>query len=383
MAVLGDGGLEMTARRTRHAARPGRARHRGRPAGREPRPDRAEAGAGRAAARPAPPWARPTSPLCARAFGGSGRDRLDRRRPERELRAALRATASASSPAASGQGPMPERSEQPRAAGPRPAARLLPRARHVHHPRRPRSLEPLDGVDPRPLRFQRRGRHVRLLLRHGLGAGLRARSSTVHGWLLGTPRIAHRVWQVYWAHIGSFLVVAGADGRRRPGARRRPLRRRNSRCSPSSTLPQAASRRPAHAHLRAELLRHPAHVPRHPGDGAGRDGAGAHPAGARRGGGARPAGACANAGLLSFTADHETGRDWFFNPFAWQLTSSPASPSCAAGCPRRRVDRRLIIAAVAVVLLAAPVGCQPGFACYAGFGDGAGAGRRSMTAWAG
>ena len=28
------------------------------------------------------------------------------------------------------------------------------------------------------------------------------------GWFLGTARIAHRVWQVYWAHIGIFLVTA-------------------------------------------------------------------------------------------------------------------------------------------------------------------------------
>lgn len=28
------------------------------------------------------------------------------------------------------------------------------------------------------------------------------------GWWLGTARIAHRIWQVYWAHIGIFLVTA-------------------------------------------------------------------------------------------------------------------------------------------------------------------------------
>ena len=27
------------------------------------------------------------------------------------------------------------------------------------------------------------------------------------GWLLGTARIAHRIWQVYWVHIGIFLLV--------------------------------------------------------------------------------------------------------------------------------------------------------------------------------
>lgn len=30
------------------------------------------------------------------------------------------------------------------------------------------------------------------------------------GWLLGTVRILHRVWQIYWAHIASFIVITGA-----------------------------------------------------------------------------------------------------------------------------------------------------------------------------
>ncbi len=29
-----------------------------------------------------------------------------------------------------------------------------------------------------------------------------------HGWLIGTARTLHRVWQVYWAHIGVFVVIA-------------------------------------------------------------------------------------------------------------------------------------------------------------------------------
>ncbi len=30
----------------------------------------------------------------------------------------------------------------------------------------------------------------------------------VHGWGMGAARILHRMWQVYWAHIGQFLVLA-------------------------------------------------------------------------------------------------------------------------------------------------------------------------------
>jgi len=29
-----------------------------------------------------------------------------------------------------------------------------------------------------------------------------------HGWGIGAARILHRMWQVYWAHIGQFLVIA-------------------------------------------------------------------------------------------------------------------------------------------------------------------------------
>ena len=28
------------------------------------------------------------------------------------------------------------------------------------------------------------------------------------GWRLGTGRVAYRVWQVYWAHIGMFFAIA-------------------------------------------------------------------------------------------------------------------------------------------------------------------------------
>ncbi len=30
------------------------------------------------------------------------------------------------------------------------------------------------------------------------------------GWWMGTARIAHRVWQVYWSHIGLFIAIAAA-----------------------------------------------------------------------------------------------------------------------------------------------------------------------------
>jgi hypothetical protein len=36
------------------------------------------------------------------------------------------------------------------------------------------------------------------------------------GLAMGTARILHRAWQVYWAHIGLFLVIVAQNVRLRP-----------------------------------------------------------------------------------------------------------------------------------------------------------------------
>jgi hypothetical protein len=78
----------------------------------------------------------------------------------------------------------------------------------VHHLHRPHALEPVDIVDPRPVRLFGRNRDVRVLLRHGLGD--RVWRGVRKGRLAdGAARIVHRIWQVYWAHICLFLIVAG------------------------------------------------------------------------------------------------------------------------------------------------------------------------------
>jgi hypothetical protein len=201
----------------------------------------------------------------------------------------------------------------------------------------------------------------------GMASGLAfAKIFDVHGWLLGALRIVHRVWQVYWAHIGSFLVVAGlmvgVDLALGGEHYAQELSLQPFFAAPKEHLVGLLTLTyvPNYFDILPMYLAILAMVP-------------AVMALAR----IRPAVAgtavlacwgLANAGLLTFTADHETGREWFFNPFAWQLTFFTGFAFVRGWLPAPPIDRRLIIAAVAVVLLAAPVGCQPGFNCYAGFG---------------
>jgi hypothetical protein len=73
-------------------------------------------------------------------------------------------------------------------------------------------------------------------------------------------------------------------------------------------------------------------------------------------------------GLLNFVADREEGRDWFFNPFAWQLVFFLGFGFAKGWLPAPPRDRRLVAAALVIVVLAAPLGCAVGFSCHAGFG---------------
>jgi hypothetical protein len=76
----------------------------------------------------------------------------------------------------------------------------------------------------------------------------------------------------------------------------------------------------------------------------------------------------AQLGWLSLTADAETGRTWFFNPFAWQLLFFTGFAFGAGWIAAPRPDGRLVAAAILIVLVGVPLGCQAEFPCYAGFG---------------
>lgn len=201
----------------------------------------------------------------------------------------------------------------------------------------------------------------------GMASGLAfARVFDLHGWWLGTLRIVHRVWQVYWAHIGSFLVVAalmvGVDLAIGGEHYMQELSLQPFFAAPREHLvglltltyvPNYFDILPMYLAILAMIPVVIALARVHP---------------ALAGAAVLVCWGLANAGVLTLTADRDTGREWFFDPFAWQLTFFTGFAFVRGWLPALPVNRGLILAAVAVVVLAAPVGCQPGFSCHAGFG---------------
>ena len=128
----------------------------------------------------------------------------------------------------------------------------------------------------------------------------------------------HRCWQVYWSHLGLFLTVAAHRGHRHLVVGQRRLCRG---ALPAALLRRAAAghRRSGHAHLRAQLFRHPAHVHRGAGHGAGGHGAGPPGAAGRH----WPAVSRSIWRSWHFgwdlPAEWWSDRPWFFDPFGWQL----------------------------------------------------------------
>lgn len=187
-----------------------------------------------------------------------------------------------------------------------------------------------------------------------------------HGLVLGTLRIAHRVWQVYWAHIGGFFVVFGLVGavdqwlgvsRYADGLLLGPvLADFKSYIGPIMTLryvPNYFDILPMYLAILAMV----------PGMMA-----------LERLHRLAPVAASlvlwlgSQAGLLGLVADPATGREWFFNPFGWQLVFFTGFGFIRGWLPAPPRDMRLAAAAAIYVLAAAPVSCQQSFGCYAGWG---------------
>jgi hypothetical protein len=187
------------------------------------------------------------------------------------------------------------------------------------------------------------------------------------GWLLGTARIAYRAWQVYWAHIGSFIAVTafmlaadawfGADH-----YAREELALGDFLAMPGFYLPHLMTLTyvPNYFDILPMYMVILCMIPFVMAL------ARAHPAIAMAASAALWL--AANLGGPELMADPVTGRTWFFNPFAWQLIFFTGFAFARGWLPAPPRDGRLTLAAVAVILLAAPVSCQDGFQCYAGFG---------------
>jgi hypothetical protein len=187
------------------------------------------------------------------------------------------------------------------------------------------------------------------------------------GWLLGSGRILHRIWQVYRAHIGVFVatvaVLAGADllaGSDRylrhdlnlwplldaPGQRLLELVTLTYVPNYFDILPMylvilalvplvmAASRL---GMLAVGLL-------------------------------VAALWLLASFHWLDLTAETWSGRVWFFNPFSWQLLFFLGFAFGRGWLAPPAYDRRLMLAAAAAIVTAAPFSCQYGWVCFAGYG---------------
>ena len=193
-----------------------------------------------------------------------------------------------------------------------------------------------------------------------------ARIFEARGWLLGTARILHRMWQVYWAQIGCFLIgfsiLATADlwlGR----ATYIPLVGLEAFVdNPMLYVPSLMTLTflPPYFDILPMYLVILAMIP-------------LVMALARL----SPNLALAtiviiwflgNRGILHLTADLQTGRMWYFNPFAWQLVFFTGFAFIKGWLPAPPRSAWLAALAMALILFAAPVSCNAGYQCYAGFG---------------
>lgn len=201
----------------------------------------------------------------------------------------------------------------------------------------------------------------------GLASGLAfAPVFLQRGWLLGSARVVHRVWQVYWAHIGGFMVVVAivaaadssfGDGRYTQGMRLEPLFADFRAYAPGLLTLRYI---PAYFDILPMYLAILAMIPV----------VMALAKFDRRlvllfvvG-----AWAASDLGVLDLVADPHTGREWFFNPFGWQVLFFTGFAFARGWLPPPPRDRRLTAVAIGLVILAAPVSCQADFICYAGYG---------------
>lgn len=176
------------------------------------------------------------------------------------------------------------------------------------------------------------------------------------GFWMGTARVSHRVWQVYWAHIALFLIIAAMvvalDATGWYGEENHFRNRLNLvwffdntatnlvglltltyvpnyfdilpmylvilALMPVVLLLAWQSRWLAFAFMAALWLG-------------------------------------ANFGLLWLPAEPWTDREWFFNPFGWQLVFFTGFAFMRGWIPAPPVNRVLIVAALAIVILTVPV----------------------------
>lgn len=187
------------------------------------------------------------------------------------------------------------------------------------------------------------------------------------GWLIGAARIMHRIWQVYWAHIGSCLVLGALlvaadrwfadtnyvaqftfDKIFNP-APDRLLQLMTLRYVPElyfdilpmylallAMIPAAMALARIHVGLVFAVM--------------------------------LALWLAAFGGRFNLSAQPEGGREWYFNPLAWQVVFFSGFALARGWWPAPPRDLRLLGVCVVYVGLAALVACQEGYYCHAGFG---------------
>ena len=176
----------------------------------------------------------------------------------------------------------------------------------------------------------------------------------LHGWRMGTARVAYRIWQVYWAHIGLFLVIAamlvvfnGLELTDRNYITRLNLQHFFARPEENlfglltlTYVPNYFDILPMYLGILTLMPLVVALARINPGC----------------------AGALiavlwllANLGILALPAEPWSEREWFFNPFAWQLVFFTGFAFIRGWIRPPPIDRRLVAAAIVVVLVTIPV----------------------------
>jgi hypothetical protein len=187
------------------------------------------------------------------------------------------------------------------------------------------------------------------------------------GWSVGTLRILYRVWQVYWAHIAVFMVIAAMMAAADNTFGGSHYVRMELNLGPFFDDPlrnlvglMTLTYVPNYFDILPMYLVVLALVPVAMGLAAfGRLPVLVFVLGLW---------SAATFGNLNLPAEPFSDRPWFFDPFAWQLVFFLGFAFARGWLKPPPNDRRLVLAALAILVLASPVSCQYGFGCYAGFG---------------
>ena len=188
----------------------------------------------------------------------------------------------------------------------------------------------------------------------------------IAGWRVGATRIAYRIWQVYWGHIGVFVVIVamlGAiDARLGTKFAGQELNLAPFLADPGAMMAHFMTLTyvPNFFDILPMYLVILAMVP-------------VAMAIARFSLVAVAAVSillwfAADIHLIELLAEPWSDRPWYFNPFAWQLVFFTGFGFGMRWWPAPPRDRRLVIASIVVLVAAVPFACHFGFRCYAWWG---------------